>query len=71
MKARARQQLIHVALQIRNAGTLVAQDIQEIRQSFECIISGALLAQNFIHRWLQLIFHVFGFRGRIPNQFPQ
>ena len=44
---------------------------QEIGQRFERIISGTLLAQNFIYRWLQLIFHVLGFRGHIPDQLLQ
>ena len=71
MKTCMRQQLIHIVLQIGNAGTLVAQGCQDGRQRFECFISGTLLTRNFIYRWLQLILHVLSFRGHVPDQLIQ
>ena len=71
MNAAMRQQIIRVVLQVGDAGALIAQGRNQLRDMFQRFIRRGLLTEDSVHRRLKLIFHILGLSGNIPKQLLQ
>ena len=63
-----RRQLVHIILHVWNAGTLMAQGLEEARDRFQSVVSRLLLTNDFVHGRLHGVLHFLSFSGHIPTQ---